>query len=235
MQRLSGLRSGARARHLAAIVVASTGIAAVPLTAGAALAPGHAVAHSGNPPVLSTFENDIKNEQKLTFSATYKDNEGAGDVTTWTIDQLPPDALFISSATSEVFDLKGTYYACNKTGSKWSCDKEPSSLGDDVDPLAAAAEGAGEIISAALSEYSSHVPGLNVSKSEKSFAGQASTCATIGYDGKSEGEYCVTNAHGLLAYIGQANSKNATVLTQYSGNVSSKLFTLPKGAKIGTI
>jgi hypothetical protein len=67
-------------------------------------------------------------------------------------------------------------------------------------------------------------PGLSIAYRSKTFAGQPSTCLTIGFAGGGT-EYCLTD-EGFLAYQ-KLGPGSTTELTSYTTNVADSDFKLP--------
>lgn len=219
-------------RRRAAAVAAAAGLAVLsaPLAAGASPVARPAAVHEGKQAVLVQMEDDLKAETSVTFAATYE-GVGSGNATTFSYDQKPSDWLFSgfeSTTKVEVVRIGNKVYSCDLSSTPPLCavESEASYGGTAFGVFADLALQELELDS---SLESSHVAGFSVTTSSRTLAGQRSTCATISVEG-TRTEICVTDAHGVLDYEGQAGLEDGTLLERYSSSVSSSLFVLPKGA-----
>jgi hypothetical protein len=184
---------------------------------------------------LKGIEASAAAESKATFSVTYT-STGSGSPTKFTIEQKLPDQLFKSSSGEAIYNGKKTYY-CSTDGKGARCVVY-GAIGSS--PL----EGLVEVYSATTyitimqtwqSILAYNIAGVHISFTGASFAGQASQCVTWSYQGSSA-KYCVTDK-GILAFVGGGSKGSSSnfELSSYSSSVNSSDFTLPKGAKMGSV
>lgn len=157
-----------------------------------------------------------------TFQADYTFTTG-GDTSTVTYSQSPPKYLFkLSSGVLAINDGTNSYYcSANKTCLKTASSPIASELAMfDGTSFAAAAH----VFSVAAPILSAmHV---DVSFSDASYGGQASTCMTATYTTNStSATYCVATATGLLTYWSVGTTSYS--LTSYSSSPPDSDFTVP--------
>ena len=228
-------------------VLAMLGVAAACLAAacGSTAAPGQpsgsASPGSGGSNQLSTIQNSINAAKNATFKAVYTSSSSGGATTTTTIEQQPPNSLFAASDGSEYITQGSTSYSCSKAGDTGAitCTVIPGGANPAL-ALEALYDGQtlGTLMQSVQSEVALHIAGINVSYSNATYAGQASTCMTITAP-SGAGKYCVTNA-GIVAFYGgtsggSSSSSSSFELTSFSTNVSSSDFQPPSGSSTQTI
>lgn len=188
---------------------------------------------------LSALANEVQGAKNKTFKATWttsSTSSTAGAPTTVTLEQKPPDSLFLTSGGSgggEFLSLGTTSYFCGgSSGAAETCLKEagPNPLASLIDLYS------GDTFASALQGYESEVAakvaGVNVKFSNQSFVGQSGKCLTVTANGQTL-KWCVTDS-GILAYASVAGH-GTFQLTSYSTSVSGSDFKLPSGAKIETL
>jgi hypothetical protein len=179
-----------------------------------------------SPPPFSTLEKSLQAEEHLTFKVTYT-THGSGQSTTLVFEQRPPDARF-GTSQGFVLELNGKTYYCGSTSGHPVCLTTSANPLLGLEGLFSPASVVTEL-KTLQTEIAAKIAGVKVSTSEKTFAGQASTCISVSV--KSQGyEYCVTNAKGILAYGG--SSTGYVEMTAYASSAPASDFALPKGATI---
>lgn len=179
-----------------------------------------------SPPPFSTFEKSLQVEEHLTFKVTYA-THGSGPSTTLVFEQRPPDARF-GTSHGFVLELSGKTYYCASTIGHAVCLETGANPLLGLEGLFSPASVVTEL-KTLQTEIAAKIAGVKVSTSEKTFAGQASTCISVSV--KSTGyEYCVTNAKGILAYGG--SSTGYVEMTAYANSAPTGDFVLPHGATI---
>lgn len=212
---------------------------------GADMARATVSAHSSTPkpPTPRQIETELNklsssagSESKATFNLTYqyKNATSTGAVT---LKQMGTDESFTIGTGEILFNGKKTYYCSLSTAVK-TCISYGSATASPLGATMGIYE-SGVYVKAMQSWESlvaSRVAGYHASFSNKTIAGQPSTCITWIYKGNSE-TYCVTD-HGVLASVSETTGKGATfsfTLTNYSSKVSSSAFQLPQGAKVVSV
>jgi hypothetical protein len=231
----------------------ASGILAVPIvcalaaanSAGAVTARTQESARSSKPkpPTTKQIESELSKlassagtESKATFNITYayKNSGSTGEVT---LEQMGSDESFSTGTGEILYNGKTTYY-CSLSAALKTCIKYGSAT---LSPLGATMGiyESGAYVDAMKSWATlveSRISGYNVSFSNKTIAGQPSSCVTWSYKGNNE-TYCVTD-HGVLASVSGSTAKGSNfsfTLTKYSSTVASSAFQLPKGAKVVSI
>jgi hypothetical protein len=192
------------------------------------------------PPSTKQIESDLSKlassagtESKATFDITYE-YKNSGSSGTVTLEQMPPDEAFITGTGEILYNGKKTYYCSLSTALK-TCISYGSATASPLGATMGIYE-SGTYVEAMKSWaglVESRVAGYHASFSNKTIAGQPSTCVTWSYKGNNE-TYCVTG-HGVLASVSGATAKGSTfsfTLTNFSSKVASSTFQLPKDAKV---
>jgi hypothetical protein len=224
-----------RPRRAAALgLVAASSIA---LAATAAPATGEVANDHHKPPPLSSITAKVQNEEHLTFKVSYRITGSGESASSITFEQRPPDQRFGSAGSFILILPKKVYFCEAAAGSKPMCMVEsgnPMSGLVDLFAPAAVLEQLQRYESAAVQKLS----GVTITTSSRTYAGQASTCVTVtakggsGSGGTSTGTWCVTDAQGILSYIGSSGS--VVTMTSYSPSAPAGDFRPPAGATINT-
>lgn len=177
---------------------------------------------------LSSLSSSIQGAENTSFKAIYSATDN-GQSETVTYEQAPPKVLFAVSSGEVINNGTATYF-CTTTGTK-TCLSTTTE-----DPLASllqafSAKTAVSNLQQAESQLAAKVAGYSASFSSETFAGQASTCATVTEPAGTE-KVCVTG-NGELAYVSSSPSQ-VFQMTSYSTSVSPSDFSLPAGATIVT-
>lgn len=195
-----------------------------------------------NVATLGDFADRLGKAQNLTYTAKY-DVVGQGDDTTHvTLAQRPPQTVVRGKHGSYLVLDDGAYF-CDVSKAEQTCTR---SAGTDGSGLALAAGGTfvSPELALGLVLAASVAPGVTVTKSEKTIAGQKSLCANVsGIEAAGDtpaGEavrdfaVCITDDGVLASFAGTLqNGETAKVeMTSYAAKADLKLFELPKGAKI---
>ncbi len=182
---------------------------------------------------LNKLATSAGGESKATFSVTY-DFKNAGSTGEVTLKQMGGDELFSTGTGEILYNGKQTYY-CSLSTALTTCIKYGSATTSPLGATMGIYE-SGVYVDAMKSWaglVESRVAGYHVSFTNKTIAGQPSTCVTWSYKGNNE-TYCVTD-HGVLASVGGSTANGSTfsfTLAKFSSTVASSAFTLPKDAKV---
>jgi hypothetical protein len=184
---------------------------------------------------LEQIASSAQSESKATFKLTYswKESTTSGEVT---LEQKPPDQAFSTGAGKVVSNGQKTYY-CSTASSPVICVKYGSATSSPLGSVLRVYSSAFYVseIKDWQNLVTAGISGYKASFSTATFAGQPSQCVSWSY--KSENaKYCVTDK-GILAFVGgTSSSKTYTfTLTNFSTNVSTSDFSVPKGAKIVSV
>ena len=193
---------------------------------------------------LDALAGDVQSAQKSTFKAVYTSTSG-GSTSTITLAQSPPRQLFSatdsSGSTTSLINTGTTTYSCSGGGdSAVTC----TSIGGRL--AGAALTGLVNVYngSAALTVFDAwksaivaRVPGVSLTFTNTTIAGQPSTCANWDRSGDTA-TYCVTST-GVLAKVdtssGSSGSGTSFELTSYSASPPASAFAVPAGATVVTL
>jgi hypothetical protein len=175
---------------------------------------------------------------QTTFKLTYSSYDVPGSPSQIVVEQMPPDKLFDAHTSEVIVKGKDSYYCTVLPAA--SCEVTHSA---NASPLAALMK---------VYTPDNYVATMNTlrkliksgvvydfSSSSKSFAGQASDCASWSY-AYSVVDYCVTKT-GVLANFtisGVSSSRTSSILTlsikliSYSTKVTPADFAFPKGVAL---
>jgi len=202
---------------------------------------------ASNLSTVTEVAQKLKDSGSLTYTAEYKMLDGA----TATVVQQPPNVAVIGKDGRFILTAE-SIITCGTQAGKTACQKQKntSPQGDSTNAANAAyfstAAGTG-FISAPLAigvlTVASLSPGATVEKSERTIAGQKSTCLKISgiqpdndpsTPDLKEFSACVTDSGVLASFEGLGtDGKNATVeLTRYSSSVDANAFKPPAGAEV---
>lgn len=196
--------------------------------------------NSGSNPTaeLNKLTAAAAGESKATFKLTYS-TSGSSGAQQITIEQKPPDQLFKSNSGFLLTANNKTYYCSSTGGAATTCIVYGSASQSPVSALIGIYSSGTYITTMKTWQtvLAAHLPGIHISFTSASFAGQPSQCVNWDYSGQSV-KYCITDS-GVLAYVGSsgksAGSSSTFELKSYSTSVSSSDFSLPHGAKIQSI
>lgn len=203
-----------------------------PSLAASAGAGGANPSGGGQAAQLQKLSTEVSAAQKSTYKAVYSSTGSGGGASTVTIEQAPPESLFSDDGTTVISDGKTTDI-CSTSGGQAMCYAETG----NVNPIAGIETlfdpttilGAFQTAEASIG---AKIAGYSVSSSSETFAGQPSSCVSIG-EASQSAKYCVTDA-GILAYAGsdEGGSAGASAfqLTSYSTDVPASDFILPAPA-----
>ncbi|GAA1746326.1 hypothetical protein GCM10009681_16830 [Luedemannella helvata] len=200
-----------------------------------------------NVATLGDFADRLGKAQNLTYTAKY-DLAGQGeDVAHLTMAQQPPNTVFLGKE-GRYLSLADATYVCDVKDGGTTCTRSPSTATAGADGSALAGAAGGTFVSPELALglvlAASVVPGVTVSKSEKTIAEQDVLCANVTgleaaadagtTDGLRDFSVCITDNGVLASFAGTLqNGEAAKVeMTSYSTKADPKLFELPKGARI---
>lgn len=181
---------------------------------------------------LQRLSTKLSAAEKSTFKAVYSSTSNAGTSSTVTIEQAPPRSLFSVEGTTVISDGKTTDI-CTTSGGQALCYAETGNVNPiaGIETLFDPSTILG-VFQSAEASMGAKIAGYSVSFSSESFAGQPSSCVSIGAASQSS-KYCVTDG-GILAYVGSseggAAGAGAFQLTGYSTDVPASDFTLPAPA-----
>lgn len=197
---------------------------------------------AGNLSTISDFSDKLQKGLTLTYRATYKDQDGK----TVTVQQQPPNSVYITD-TGPLIITADAVYACDNSGGVMTCDKQTITSSADANAaLAASSLGQagymGATIGIGLLVAASVVPAAKVTKYSKKIAGQNSDCVRItNLDPSSDGgedfknfDMCITDA-GIVSLFSGTDTSGKTIgteLTSYSTKIDPSLFQPPAGAVI---
>lgn len=197
---------------------------------------------AGNVATISEFSQKIQNGLTLTYRADYKDSDG----TTVTVQQQPPNSVFISKTGPLIF-ANNTTYLCDNSSGTMTCDKTVNTSSADAEAtLAASSFAAGGFMAGEagvlLLIAASVVPSAKVSKSTKKVAGQNSSCVNVtnlsdtqsGNTDFTAFSMCITDSGVVSEFSGtDSNGKvEGSTMTSYSTHIDPSLFEPPAGAVI---
>ncbi len=197
---------------------------------------------ASNLSTISDFSDKLQNGLKLTYRAEYKDTDGKKI----TVEQQPPNSVFIDD-TGPLIITADSIYACDNSSGTMTCTKTPVSGQDDATAaLAASSFGTGGFMAGeagvVLLLAASVVPQAKISKSSKKIAGQSSDCVQVdnlsdtrsGDTELKSFSMCITDQGVVSEFKGTDTSgKTAgTEMTSYSTSVDPSLFQPPAGAII---
>jgi hypothetical protein len=197
-----------------------------------------------NAATLGELSDKLNNAEKLTYQAQYKLHDGS----TVTVAQQPPRAAAIG-ATGRYLATADAYLWCATDNGKTDCERTPRDAADPSgDAAVMAGIGAGFVsapLALAVLTTAILVPSAKVEKSDKTIAGQKSTCATVSnLESAQQDEpasqrlhgftVCITDDGVLARFTGTSSDgkPQGVELTSYSTKVDSSLFQLPAGARV---
>jgi hypothetical protein len=200
-------------------------------TAGGSGATGSSGPGSSSSNQLSALGDQLKASKNATFKATWTTTSGSS-TSTVTLEQRPPKSLFASGGSTMISTGSQTYI-CSGPGSGAS---ETCLLESGSNSLAGIEDiYTGQTFLSALSgwenEVAAKILGVDVSFSNRTFAGVPSKCVQVSANGQSQ-EWCVGGS-GILTY--SKGSGDTFELTSYSTSAPASDFALPAGATIETI
>jgi hypothetical protein len=195
--------------------------------------------------VLGDFADRLGKAATLTYTAEYQVSGGEKV----TLVQQPPSAAFIGTSGRFIFTPE-FMYLCGEDKGKLSCQKSPNQTGNTSageSGFVAGVAGPGFVtpeLALGLVIAAAVVPGADVSKSEKTVAGQKSLCANVtgldaaatpgDGDAPKDFSVCVTEV-GILASFSGTSTSGETIsveLTGYSETADPSAFAPPAGAEI---
>jgi hypothetical protein len=195
---------------------------------------------ASNVAVLTDIGSKLKDSSSKTYTAVYSLDGGR----TVTVANQPPKSAYRGINTTFISLPNGTW-TCQKGAGHTVCT-ETVPIGAGA--LGGLGTGLGEglvtpEIAVGLLAAATLVPDAKITKSERTIAGQKSTCAKVtgltdsqkGKDAKvKDFSVCVTGTGVLGSFEGTLDNDKAgkTELTKYTTTVDAKLFALPAGAKI---
>lgn len=197
---------------------------------------------AGNIGTISDFSDKLQKGLTLTYHAEYKDQDG----TTVTVQQQPPNSVFVTN-TGPFIVTADAIYSCDNSGGTMKCDKQTvTGTADATAALAASSLATGGFMAGemgiVLLVAASVVPKAKIDKSSKTIAGQESDCVKVSdLSDTSDGNedfvafsMCITDA-GVVSEFSGAESDGKTVgttMTSFSTKVDPSLFQPPAGAVI---
>lgn len=197
---------------------------------------------AGNVATISDFSQKIQKGLTLTYHAEYKDSDGD----TVTVQQQPPNSVYISKTGPLIF-TGNTTYLCDNSSGTMTCDKTVStSTADSQAALAASSFAAGGFLAGEagviLLVAASVVPSAKVTKTSKKIAGQNSSCVDVtnlsdtknGDSDLTAFSMCLTDS-GVVSEFSGTDSDGKVVsstMTSYSTKIDAGLFQPPAGAVI---
>jgi hypothetical protein len=180
---------------------------------------------------VDDFASDLQKGKNVEFDATYESKTSGGtDASTFRVAQKKPKSLFETTSgdsTTTIINDGTDTFVCSKSGTEdVTCIKSPSGSGASsaAAPMLALVD-AGNIAQT-LRGYD-RLPGIDVSRSSKTFAGEKATCVSVkvrGGGAGNDGTWCATDS-GVIAYVESGGS--TLELTDFSTDVSDSTFELP--------
>ena len=178
---------------------------------------------------VEDFASDLQKGKDVEFDATYESRPSSGDTSTFRVAQKKPKSLFETKSgdsTTTIINDGTTTYVCSKSGSDpANCFKQPGGNSNSVAaPMLALVDP--NTISASLRALG-RAPGVDVSRSSKTIAGEKADCVTVKVSGQgnaNDGTWCVLHA-GVLASVESAG--NVVELTKFTSDVSDSTFEPP--------
>lgn len=197
---------------------------------------------AGNVATISDFSQKIQKGLTLTYRADYQDSDGS----TVTVQQQPPNSVFISKTGPLIF-AGNTTYLCDNSSGTMTCDKTVGTTSaDDAAALAASSFASGGFLAGEagvlLLIAASVVPSAKVAKSTKKIAGQSSSCVDVtdlsdtknGDTDLTAFSMCITDS-GVVSEFSGTDSDGKIVsstMTNYTTKIDQSLFQPPAGAVI---
>ncbi len=242
-----GVGRGIRRGTWAAVVVLAGGLLAAACSSGSTAsksstttAPSGSGSTSGSPAgptsALASIVRGIKRSSGATFSATYTTADSTtGKSQTVTFAQSAPRYAVVTP--NGAFYVNGSSVtACQGSGSSASCTSLPSSLGSSLHALTDlfSPSSLTTTLERIEAEAVARAAGFSVHTSSATYAGLASTCATLTMTSQSKpATYCVADATGILTY----SSTNGTTvtLTSFTANPPASTFSPPSGTTVQTL
>jgi len=201
----------------------------------------------GSASQLKSFGSSIESAKNATFKAVYTTTSSGGGTQTITLAQSPPKQVFSttdsSGSTTTLLNTGTATYSCDVTsGATPTCTSMASTgVAGALSALIGVYNG-----SAALTEINgwesvvaAHLPGVSLTFSNSTIAGQPVRCAEWSYHGSSA-TYCVTSK-GVLAKVetsggaGSSASSSSFELTSFTTSPPPSGFELPAGATVVTV
>jgi hypothetical protein len=196
----------------------------------------------GNATVMAKYSEKLQRGLTATYKADYKDTDGS----VVTVQQQPPNSVYISSTGPWIFN-GNTSYLCDNSSGSMVCQKTVYDNSAAADAALAGSNfatggfmagemGVGLILAAGL------VPSSKLTESSKTIAGQKSSCVSVsnlqGADSTSGDlssfTMCVTDA-GIVSQFSGTGTDGKTVgstMTSYTTKIDPSLFQPPAGAQI---
>lgn len=193
---------------------------------------------------LSKFADRLGKAKDATFTAEYQLTDGVKV----TMVRQPPRSAYLGPS-GRVIATPEALYLCDLSNGTWTCQKSTAAVGDgtSVDAgLIAGVGGSGFVtpeLALGLIAMAALVPGVQVTESQRTIAGQESLCAeATGLDAAAKDDpsaprdfsVCITEAGILASFRGTLDTgeQAAVELTSYSPDVDPAVFTVPANAKI---
>jgi hypothetical protein len=199
-----------------------------------------------NVTAISNLADRLGKSGQLTFTAEYKVEDGK----TTTVVQQPPKAAYLGADSRLILTEDALYQCSGKAGAKVVCHKNPVQTGDlsqaDRSAYISAVAGGGFInaeMALALMTAAAVVPGVKITETTATVAGQKSDCLDVTGIPKDQDPNAVTakefhvcvSENGLLTRfkgVGTDDKALGVELTKYSEKVDPQAFVPPKGAQI---
>jgi hypothetical protein len=194
--------------------------------------------------LIAQLSDRLKNAQTATYTAKYNvsgdDVTGNGQVT---IAQQPPNSAIVSGGSAFI-QTKDFLYLCTTAGGTMSCDKSTIASTDSASSAESTASGLmTPELAIGLLAVAAVAPGVSVSSTNKTIAGQNSLCATVSglstagpSDAPAAKDFtiCVTDNGVLASFAGTStdNKKITMDMISYSGTADPSLFQPPANATI---
>ena len=198
-----------------------------------------------NVSAVSDLTDRLGKSGQLTFTADYKTEDGK----TAQVVQAPPKASYLAGDARFIL-TDDTLYSCTGKSPKIVCQKSAASTGNlpesDKAAYISAVAGGGFVnaeMAVGLMAAASIVPGVTITPSTATIAGQKSDCLDVtgiprdsDQNAVTAKEYHVCVAeNGLLTRfkgVGTDDKAIGVELTKYSDKTDPQAFVPPKGAKI---